>query len=91
MNKDTKGDDFKDGDEHKIRIKYSEEEQKFLSMLDDIFKWKIENGCYPSQYKDAILRFAPSTNAEVTDGRLFSLDEAKEQQLAKEKAELNED
>ena len=28
MNKDTKGDDFKDGDEHKIRIKYSEEEQK---------------------------------------------------------------
>lgn len=83
MSKDNKSLDLKDGDEHKIRIEYTEEEKKFLSMLDDIFKWKIENGCYPSQHEDAILRFAPSTNAEVTDGRLLTLGDVMEK-LAKE-------
>ena len=73
-----------DGGEDQLRKEYYNDKENFCKKLDRIFAYKFKHGCYPSQHKDAVLKFAPSTHGEVKDGKLIELGEVLERIAKKE-------
>ena len=73
-----------DGGEDQLRKEYYNDKENFCKKLDRIFAYKFKHGCYPSQHKDAVLKFAPSTHGEVKDGKLIELGDVLERIAKKE-------
>lgn len=73
-----------DGDEDELRKEYYNDKENLCKKLDHIFTYKFKHGCYPSQHKDAVLKFAPSSHAEVKDGKLIDLGDVLERLARKE-------
>ena len=60
-----------DGGEKDLRKHYLKEIASYKRKLDDIFEYKIRNGCYPFEHEDATIKFAPSLHSEVDEGVLI--------------------
>jgi len=60
-----------DGKEMQERLDFYNDREKLYRKLDAISMYKFKNGRYPAQHVEAELLFAPSSFAEVEEGKLI--------------------